>query len=204
MASAPESYRLFVAVELPDNVRNALAGAQTALKQKGLGGLRWVRPEAIHLTLKFLGETPAERAPEIEAAIGRAVAGSGPLELSLAAPGVFGPGGHPRVIWMGLEGDVSRLAALQRRVEAEMAGLAFPREERPFSPHLTLARVPPELAQTSGMAIMKALADTQLPTGAFRVTEVSLMRSELKPDGAVYTRLAASSTIVARGGITNI
>ncbi len=197
MASAPESHLLFVAVELPDSVRNALAGAQAALKRRGLGALHWVRPEAIHLTLKFLGETPAERVQEIEAAIGRAMDGSGPIELTLAAPGVFGSK-RPRVIWMGLEGDVSRLAVLQHRMEAEMVALGFPREERPFSPHLTLARVPPELAQISRVAIMKALTGTQPLTGAFRVTEVSLMRSELKPDGAVYTRLAASSTITVR------
>ncbi|MBI1885218.1 MAG: RNA 2',3'-cyclic phosphodiesterase, partial [Chloroflexi bacterium] len=137
-ANEAEKWRLFVAVELPPAAKEALVRLQEALRRQGLASWRWVRPEGVHLTLKFLGETPVERVPEVERAVSEAVAGTSAFEMALAEPGAFSDRRGPRVLWVGLSGDVSRLAEVQRRLEERLAATGFPREERPFSPHLTL------------------------------------------------------------------
>ncbi|HEU4759114.1 MAG TPA: RNA 2',3'-cyclic phosphodiesterase, partial [Dehalococcoidia bacterium] len=137
----PEILRLFVAVELGEGVRRALAALQDDLRRRGLTDLRWVRPEGIHLTLKFLGETPTEKVADIQEALAAEVAGVAPHWLRLGKLGTFGDRRGPQVLWVDLEGDVSRLAQLQRRIDQALAPLGFPRERREFAPHLTLARV---------------------------------------------------------------
>ncbi len=177
-----------MAVELDGGVHEALARVQAELRQRPLPSLRWVRPDAIHLTLKFLGETAADKVPAIEAALRQALAGLSPLRVELGPLGTFG-GRRPRVLWIGVAGDVDRLKDLQARVERALRSLGFPREERPYSPHLTLARVPPSGA--IGPALEEALAAVPPPQAAMDVREVSLMLSRLGPAGAAYERLAA-------------
>ena len=185
-----ETCRLFVAVELPEEWRRALGRLQEGLRARGLAGLRWVRPEGVHLTLKFLGGVPVPHVPRIEAALRAAVVEPPDLELRLGAPGTFG-GPRPRVLWVGVTGDVPELAALQRRVEAALAPLGFAPEGRPFTPHLTLARVPEGAAPALRRAVAQATADIRPPRApAFRVRSVSLMESHLRPGGAVYVRRA--------------
>jgi len=183
-----ERLRLFVAIELSDDVREALARVQSELRKLPLPPLRWVRPEGVHLTLKFLGETPTERVPAIEAALRQAVAGLSPFPVALGPLGTFG-GRRPRVLWVGMTGDVDRLQELQGLVERGLAALGFPREGRPYSPHLTLARVPP--AAAAGPALEEALAAAPPLRASMEAREVSLMVSRLQPGGAVYERLAA-------------
>ena len=126
------SLRLFVAIELPGEVREALGRLQHELQRRGLEKLRWVRPESIHLTLKFLGETPAEKVPAIEEALSRwANDGPVPREMSLGALGGFGGSRYPRVLWIGLEGDLQSLHALQTRIVTALSEIGFPREARP-------------------------------------------------------------------------
>ncbi|HEY8490910.1 MAG TPA: RNA 2',3'-cyclic phosphodiesterase [Dehalococcoidia bacterium] len=189
--AAPETCRLFVALELPEAWRRALARLQGDLRARGLAGLRWVRPEGIHLTLKFLGGVPAPRVPEIDAALRAVLAEEPGFALRLGAPGTFG-GPRPRVVWVGVEGAVPALASLQRRVEAALVPLGFPPEARPFAPHLTLARVPEGTAPGLRRTLAAALAQVGPPPAPeFRVRSVSLMESFLRPDGAVYVRRAA-------------
>jgi len=182
--------RLFVAVELGEEALRALASLQEALRREGLDGLRWVRPEGVHLTLKFLGETPADRVPRIEAALGEAVSSVPAHVLRLDGLGTFGGRRSPRVLWVGLQGDLEELQRLQRNVEAALAKAGFPREDRAFSPHLTLARVRPEAAASLGEPIARAMQVAPAPEASIAVREVSLMRSTLGPGGAVYDRLA--------------
>lgn len=178
--------RLFVALELPEEWTQALARMQADLRARGLARLRWVRPEGIHLTLKFLGEVPAPRLAGIDAALRGAVARAPDFALRLGAPGTFGRG-SPRVLWVGIEGDLDRLAALQRRVEAVLAPLGFPPEGRPFAPHLTLARVPEAAPPDLRRAVAPAVEWLRVPPAPdFRVSRVSLMESRLGPGGAVY------------------
>ncbi len=184
-----ERWRLFVALELPGPVREALAAVQASLRAQGLERLRWVRPEGIHLTLKFLGETPAARLGEIMAAL-EGAAGGGTLRLALAGLGTFGDRRGPRVLWVGLEGDRQRLERLQARVEEALAALRFPREGRPFSPHLTLARVPENEMRRAAALLPSVLPRVTVPPVTMSLAEMSLMRSHLHPAGAVYERVA--------------
>jgi len=184
--------RLFVACELPSEMKAALTALQDALRRQGAPPVRWVRPGGIHLTLKFLGSVPAQRVTDICAALAPTVDGIRPLQLSLGSLGTFGGRRGARVVWVGVNGDVERAAQLQRRVEEALARLGFPTEERAFSPHLTLARVPDHVGSAERERLWdltKALAAPEAASVTIR--EVSLMRSVLGPSGAVYERLAA-------------
>lgn len=183
--------RLFVAVDLPEEVRAALGRLLDDLKRRDLGGLRWVRPQGIHLTLKFLGETPAERLPEIEAALARALRGAARLRLHLGELGTFADRRGPRVLWLDVSGDVPALQGLQAAVETALRDVGFPPEERQFSPHLTLARVPQPPPPGIAERLSEALAAAGAPSGQIDVREIVLMRSTLQPGGAVYEQLAA-------------
>ena len=186
-----DAIRLFVACELSGEVRAALAHVQGELKGYGLQGLRWVRPEGIHLTLKFLGETPPDKVLAIQEALATACQGIAPFVISLGEVGTFGNRRGPRVIWVDVAGEREALAHLQERVEGGLERLGFPREQRAFSPHLTLARVPPELIASQGPRIREALAAVTVPEVRQAVAEVSLMRSILQRGGAAYERVAA-------------
>ncbi len=189
MSDKPSVVRLFIAVELPANVRQRLADLADELRGMGLERLRWVRPENIHITLKFLGETPAERQPQIEDALRAAVQGVATHELTLGELGKFGGRQNPRVLWVDVRGDVDALKALQKRVDAEIAALGFPADERPFAAHLTLARVPQDVAKKVARPLAEAIEAVRVPDPPIPVREIVLMRSELRREGPVYTRL---------------
>lgn len=191
MEREDERLRLFVAIDLPEDVRESLGRLQSDLRRHDLPGLRWTRPEGVHLTLKFLGETPASSLPAIEAALARAVRGAPSFRLALGAPGTFGNRRGPRVLWVDVEGDVKPLQQLQAAVERELAAAGFAPEERGFSPHLTLARVPQPSPPGRAERVSRALAAVAAPRGEIEVTEVVLMRSKLQAGGAVHSRVAA-------------
>ena len=190
MEREDERLRLFVAIDLPEDVRESLGRLQSDLRRHDLPGLRWTRPEGVHLTLKFLGETPASSLAAIEGALARAVRGAQPFRLALGAPGTFGNRRGPRVLWVDVEGDVKPLQQLQAAVERELAATGFAPEERGFSPHLTLARVPQPSPPGLAERVSRALAAVAAPRGEIQVTEVVLMRSRLQAGGAVYSRVA--------------
>ena len=190
MEPEDESPRLFVAIDLPEEVRESLGRLQSDLRRLDLSGLRWTRPEGVHLTLKFLGETPTSSIPAIEGALARAVQGTPPFRLALGEPGTFGNRRGPRVLWVDVEGDVQPLQRLQAAVERELEAAGFAPEEREFSPHLTLARVPQPPRPGLAERVSRALAAVAAPHGEIEVTEVVLMRSQLQPGGAVYSRVA--------------
>ncbi len=185
-----QSLRLFVAVDLPGQVRDALDRLQGELRRHDLSDLRWVRPQGIHLTLKFLGETPAGKVAAITDALAGATRGRRSFHLALGEPGTFG-GRRPRVLWLDVIGDIEPLRELQATVEEALAEVGFPPEERGFSPHLTLARVRQPVSPGMGDRVDRALRAVTPPRAEFDVREVVLMRSTLQPGGAVYERLAA-------------
>lgn len=186
-----EVLRTFIAIELDEPVRAALGMVQDELKPRvPKGSVRWVDPAGIHLTLKFLGETPATRLPAIEAALRAACAPFSPLDLIVEGRGCFPNFRRPNVIWVAIRDRGSALARLQRAIEEHIAPLGWPAEKRPFRPHLTLGRVNRDLRpdeQAAVGAAVEAFEVEQIAT--VRVTSVSLMRSDLRPTGAVYTRL---------------
>ena len=189
----PASLRLFAAVELSAEARGRLAEAVTALKSTTpRGTVRWVRPEGVHLTLRFYGEVPRSQVLEIERTLMAAAADSQQMTLSLGVLGFFPPTGQARVAWVGLEGDLHRLASLQRAVEAGARKLGFVPETRPFEPHLTLGRIQDRLDTGERHKMAERVAALSLRSTAFSVSQMSLMRSELRPGGSVYYRVYAA------------
>lgn len=189
------SLRLFVACELPGEAREALAAVQRLLQEQGAEGLRWVRPEGIHLTLKFLGEVPARRLEAIERVLARAVREPFRFSVRMAKLGSFGGSTGLRVVWVGLEGEVEGLARLAARVDAVLEPLGFPRERRPFAAHLTLARVKEGASPQDRRRLFDLLRSMEQPSlPALTLDVVSLMRSTLEPGGARYQYLARFPT----------
>jgi 2'-5' RNA ligase len=180
--------RAFVALELPEGVRRELAGLQKQLAEAGKG-VKWVRPEGIHLTLKFLGSVEEDRIEAITQAMEAAAASCGALRLKLKGVGAFPGLARPRVVWVGLVGDTERLGLLQRELETRLAALGWAPEARPFAPHLTLGRVKEPVRGKSPLAEAILRLSGVEPEGDFEAAELVLFRSELKPGGAVYTKL---------------
>lgn len=190
--------RLFVALELPPEVREAAALVAHELKSSG-ADVKWVKPESMHLTLKFLGETPDDQAAEVKGALEEACAGKAALDLAVKGCGSFPGQKKPQVVWLGLDGQVDRLRDLAGAIEARLELLGFPPERRSFKAHLTLGRMRrgPKRGgrggkQTGSVApLVRAIAankDYQGP--AFRAVNVVLMKSTLTPAGPIYEPLA--------------
>lgn len=186
--------RAFVAIELQDDILRALGNVASRLRE-GKGGVagRWVKPEGIHLTLKFLGDVPTERLKAIQAALTQAGAACRPFQISVGGLGCFPNPQRPRVVWVAAHDDSGRLLLLQKGVEKNLLALGFAREERPFSPHLTLARIRREAQPADIEALGQAVASGPAELlGAMSVSQVSLIRSDLRPSGASYTQLFAA------------
>jgi 2'-5' RNA ligase len=175
--------RLFVALNLPDGVRRALWDGAAPLRDLGLP-IKWVRPEGIHVTLKFLGEVPEARERELRAALSRAAAGTHPLPLVVDGFGAFPAVERPRIIWAGVDQDPA-LELLQHRVEQEFAPLGFPPEGRPFRPHLTLGRAARESRPGPCLGLAETLAGLQHQETTL-VGTVDLMQSVLQSAGPAY------------------
>jgi len=178
--------RLFIAIEIPDEVKKEMAEVQRRLKGSGVEA-SWPRAEGIHLTLKFLGETPESLVPDILNGMRQATGGMGPFRLQVAGSGTFPSPKNARVVWIGLSGDIEVLNRLQTGVEDAMVRLGMEREERKFTPHLTLGRIKYIRSRDKWIKALDEIKDVTLP--GFDVTAVSLMKSELKPSGAVYTEV---------------
>ncbi len=188
----PELLRLFIAIELPPDVCEALGTLQKRLQGFDRDhAVRWGSISSIHLTLKFLGDTPAARQPEIEAALHKAVAGHKVFDLTVEGAGCFPDLRKPRVVWAGAGGDMDTLHALRDAVERAISPLGFPTEERPFSPHFTLGRARQDASRSALSSLGEQIGHAEVGTlASWRVEGVSLMRSDLKPSGAVYTQVA--------------
>lgn len=190
---AEPALRLFIAVAVPEGWIAALAQTRALLRRRGLEQLRWVRPEGVHLTLKFLGNVDAARVDDLIAALRLAAAERAPFTLKLGGLGSFGPPSRARVVWAGVGGDLHALIHLWQSVEAHIGALGFPPERQRFNPHLTLARVPDSLPRDVAASIPATLSATKLPAAEpLLVRELALMRSHLRPGGARYQRLAAA------------
>lgn len=189
-----EQIRTFVAIELDKALKTALRRIQASLKNSQVSHIaRWVSPDSVHLTLKFLGNVPVTRVEEIGQAVHQACQPYAPFQICLTDLGCFPHARRPRVIWVGIGGEVETLVRLQRSVDSELNRIGFKPEKRGFTPHLTLARIRdrarPHERQELARLVSMAQVDT---TASMTVREVHLIRSDLRPSGAVYTRLAAA------------
>ena len=175
--------RAFVALNLPEVTRRGLWSATAPLRDLALP-VKWVRPEAIHLTLKFLGETGDARQPDLVAALGRAGSGARALPLEIAGFGAFPDPAHARVLWAGVTAEAA-LEMLQDSVERQFAPLGFPTEARTFRPHVTLGRAKREARTADFRGLEDALAALTFAETVV-IESVDLMRSTLQSSGAVY------------------
>jgi 2'-5' RNA ligase len=176
--------RAFIAVNMADDLRRALAEAQERLRASE-ADVKWVRAEGIHITLKFLGWVDDEREPGIADAAAAGVADAGPFRLSLVGIGGFPSATAPRVVWVGVTQGAREMSELARRIEDALEPLGFERERREFSPHVTLGRVRSPRGRDRLAA--RIGEERERPFGEMEVERVELMRSDLHPTGPVYT-----------------
>lgn len=185
-----EIQRIFIAIELSPDVRRWLEKARSVL-EPGIpsGAVRWVNPAGIHLTLKFLGEIPASRIDNVRSAMDQSAAGKTPFSLTVEGLGCFPNAVRPRVVWAGIR-EEPLLADLQRRLENDLSAVGFKKEQRAFSPHLTLGRVKDGVSESSLRRIGSAVQSGTMETPAVMpVDGMCLFRSVLRPAGAEYSAL---------------
>jgi 2'-5' RNA ligase len=186
----PQTIRSFIALELPAPIISLLDNVQQELKSLKLRA-RWVRTENIHLTLKFLGDIDTGDVDKIGEAICTAAEGFAPFLLALKGVGFFPGIKRPRVIWVGLDGQIQLLIQLQRKLADNLAAIGFPNEKRQFKGHLTLGRIREAANPHTIRQIIEEYSD--LGSEEFTVGRVVLFQSGLKPTGAVYTGLRTIS-----------
>jgi len=189
-AERSEVLRAFIAADLTPAVREAVAEVSTRLREKFAGlPLRWVAPENMHLTLKFLGDVSVRNLRLLEEMLASEVMKHCAFEFGVGTLGAFPSERHPRVLWVGVSGPET-LFHLHEGIESAMARLGYPREQRPYQPHLTLARVarnaPAEVIRQVSQMLRQ---ETVGYLGSVRVEAVHLYRSDLLPTGPRYTRL---------------
>jgi 2'-5' RNA ligase len=178
--------RSFIAIDLPDSVRRRIETLVQKLRESD-AQVGWVRVEGIHLTLKFLGNVAPESIEQIQPVLADIALQTAPIRIEPAGCGAFPTIKSPRVIWVGLTGQIGPLAELAQRVETAMASCGFKPEDRPFKPHLTLGRVKGRQRLQALQEILFAHRDFMAEP--FDAAEVVLYKSDLRPDGARYTPL---------------
>jgi 2'-5' RNA ligase len=189
MTTAEKNIRAFLAIEPPEDILQAMSRLQEKLKREVSGRISWTRPEGRHLTLKFFGDVSMEDVDKISAAVQNRLASGLSLNLKIEKLGVFPDTRKPRVLWCDTAGDVSKLSVLQKQLDTDFDALGFPKEDRPFRAHVTLARMKDPRGVTGlGEALAKHGA---FAAGEFICREVILFQSQLTPRGSIYTKLAA-------------
>lgn len=186
--SNDEQIRAFLAIEPPTAIRQEIGLIQARLKQSCPFDVRWVKPQGIHLTLKFLGDISPADVLTISRVAEKYTGTVPSLHFDICDLGVFPSGKHPRVLWIGLEGDILPLLTLQKNLETGLEECGFPRETRPFRPHLTLGRI--KSARISGDAEPFMTRTGNWSAGSFDAAGLGVFQSDLTPQGAVYTRIA--------------
>lgn len=177
--------RTFIAISVPEQVKEKISDLQRKLKTRG-GHIKWVRPQSMHLTLKFLGDVEESKIDAIAESVREAVSTQKPFTISVSGTGVFPHPGRPRVLWVGVEQGRETLTLLADNIDRSFTALGFKPEKRKFSAHLTLGRVKSLKNIDDTLRVMNA---TEFQGGSFRTEELMVMKSELRPEGAQYTTL---------------
>lgn len=189
--------RLFVAIRLGDDLKRELATVEQNLQNAAQNrhasrSVRWVAPENIHLTIKFLGKVDPAHVPQVTTALRDSSSAFAPFSLQVKGLGCFPNTRRPSVIWAGLEGDVPRVVELANRFEDVFDALGFPRETRPFSPHLTLGRVRREAGRADHAAVGAIVESFPAQVyGVVAADAVNLMCSDLRPEGPIYSTMTS-------------
>jgi 2'-5' RNA ligase len=189
-----DAIRAFIAIELPAPILAQLEQVESRLRPLlPPDCLRWVKPDSVHLTLKFLGQVPSDQIDIISSALRNSVAALHSFELEVGGAGCFPNLQRPRVMWVGIQEEApgGRLSAVQRAVENSIAPMGYPTEPRAFSPHLTLGRLARDVSSSDLRKIGEVVRASAVGSlGHWTVSQVALIKSDLRPSGAVYTTLA--------------
>lgn len=183
-----KSLRAFLALDPPPEIRKNIRIIQERLKKVLPGNIRWTNPEGMHLTLKFFGSISGADIARVSQAVSEITAEAAPLSLEVRTVGVFPHAKRPRVVWLGITGDVEPLARLQQKIDLKLLDCGFREEERPFRPHLTLGRIKSP-GKTAGLEDSAARGE-DYAAGSFTANGLFLFKSDLTPQGAIYTELA--------------
>jgi len=185
-----EQIRSFIAIELPAELKLELVQLEAQLKSGKQLGVKWVDPDGIHLTMKFLGNIAVDRVEGITRAMEEAVRGISPFQLKVKELGVFPNLKRVQVAWVGLSGEVDKLAQLHKRIESNLTPLGFAPESRPFAPHLTLARLRAQISPDEKQRFGQLIANTTFEAAhAIEVDAINLMKSQLTREGAIYSQI---------------
>lgn len=185
-----DTIRAFIAADIPGEVLAAIRDVGQAVRRCGFG-IRWVPLGNIHLTLKFLGDTPRRDLGRVGEAMAESAARCPALSLRAAGLGVFPDMRRPRVLWVGLHGGIERLAAVRRHLDDLLAPMGVEREKRPFRGHLTIGRMKTRIESKKLADALQRLGDFE--SGVFTLDRIHLYQSELTPGGARYTRLSSAA-----------
>jgi 2'-5' RNA ligase len=179
-----QTLRTFIALDMPPEIKAALEAYVQPLKSLR-GRVSWAKRENLHLTLKFLGDTPANRVDEIAAALQEIAATSTSFAADIAGSGAFPNDQAPRVLWVGINDESGTLLKLAKAIDERVHGFGFAKEKRAFAPHLTIGRVKdPRLPE-----IVRALKEKPFSTMPAQLNKIIFMQSELNPAGSIYTPL---------------
>jgi len=183
--------RLFISLALSSEAIEEIATFINDMPAMAGDNVRWTRRENVHITLLFLGDTPTERIPEVEEQLELAAANTAPFTLRLGETGAFPSYHSPKILWIGLDGEVKRLMQLQGRIEGAMRSIHFQPERRPFTPHITVGRaerdLEPQYAGDVGFSWRRSVLPPE--RAAIPVTEIQLLRSQFQDGHAVYSKL---------------
>lgn len=188
--------RLFIAINLPSSLRCTLQSIQQDLREKLRGiSIGWTRIEGIHLTLKFLGDVEESRIDGIGQRLAEVASVWNSMQLELRAIGMFPGVKRPRILWCGIDGELERVSQLQAALEERLETIGFPRESRPFKPHLTLGRFHRHAGMSAQSVEVIKLTVSEcaaLCVDRFTADSISLIKSELHPSGGIYTPLVTT------------
>jgi 2'-5' RNA ligase len=174
--------RTFIAVNLPETVRDSLRELQAGLRKRS-DGVKWVRVEGMHLTLTFLGEIDPDTVSGIDRVLTEATGSLRPFRVALSGLGAFPNLSRPRVIWVGVDGELEPLQELKSGIDKGLAKLGFPKEDRSFKPHITLGRVKGKIDGS------RLVGDKNFTSDSFLICRVRLIKSILKSTGAEYSEI---------------
>ena len=187
-----EQARSFIAIELPEELKRGLTQFEARLKSDRQPWVKWVDPSGIHMTLKFLGNIAVSSIGEVTRAMEEAAQGISPFHLEVKDLGVFPNLRRVQVAWVGVGGEVDKLGQLQRRIESNLSPLGFVPELRVFTPHLTIARLRNQASLDERQRFGQLIANTTFETVyTIEVDAISLMRSQLTREGAIYSRISS-------------
>ena len=180
--------RTFLAIDLPSALHSAIEQNLRPVKRE-LPGLSWSKTKNLHVNLKFFGETTESQVDQIRHAVEPAISHLSPFGLELKGFGVFPDHRSPRVLWIGLGGDLDSLSKLADGVSKAVVPLGFPQEDRPFRPHLTVARVKRDHREVGRVLGTLGFFSDPFPCGPILVERVTLFKSDLRQTGPIYTKL---------------